>query len=1008
MYEYTACKADGSRWRVAVPKVEEACTGGIDPPPPQRGKPCDFSCLAGEYLQTQGDEECHKCLPGTYSLGGHVVYDFGDKLPEDFTVAAKQIKDMNFGSQSPSEINCNQSNWNALGDAIVIQSGNRGGCRYNIILQVNLIRIGYVSFTYSYPGYSVTAEVTIKSGECQSSSSSPRHYPQATGKDSWKDYSIPLSPGPQTITWEVSFYDEYSDYSATDKMFKLKAVNVDGIAYASTCTLCPVGTFSEVGATSCKSCPADYYAPKKGMSECLPCNTTTHYSYSKASKCTERPLCKEKDYFATHTPCDNNDTTQIFYKWVEPKICRSDLPTSAKLPPSTPPEPCPPCNPGMSSANSTDSQCMVCPKGHYSDGREPCRKCPPATEPAYNIELKFWPNRDTLPDNVYASCSDSWYQYRCLDHAWQFMSSYIGTNQHNGLDTEMKLTVYTAGFRVSETSVGDDPGSVGEVIFVFETICDGDCKFSFHKGYDYEDSGEIESWVGAQSKREYSYSVKSTYSTRFSWKFKKGRKKENNDLSLWSDGDDSQSNDDSLDSVRIYSIKVVNTVDGGASQCVSCTIGGNNTVKHTMQSQCRGCPEGHYVYKKQCFPCPANTQLNKHYPIGIKSCLPCGPGTISEPGSVQCYSDCTFKDENGHIYNFTTLGTIAQNITGQRIFSSVGSPYSHFFSLDICHDKMRAHCGHQLGVVSGSQSEDKRSVDRDVWSHVCRATSVDRLGGFPLYIESVSLGDQLLAVISANENNTDFPIPSMFQDLRKHNETVLYYIFKATGTTANCPSGLSSFVALHCDVKEIGQGRMTLPLECRDGTCDGCIYGFVWHTALACPLCTENDYTQFEEKCNKENNKSRTMYTWSTPKHCFGGVELPPNEVWNCSQELQVVVKYVKQQSNILDYKGYIGIAMGVAALLVIVLVVLYLKNRKLEYKYQQLKQSGKEGDELPAPETCVQDSGDEDEVVYQQGMKPGKKLLKKLKGMAGKGKNDDMEDMDFQTVQLDPSSNNV
>lgn len=59
----------------------------------------------------------------------------------------------------------------------------------------------------------------------------------------------------------------------------------------------------------------------------------------------------------------------------------------------------------------------------------------------------------------------------------------------------------------------------------------------------------------------------------------------------------------------------------------------------------------------------------------------------------------------------------------------------------------------------------------------------------------------------------------------------------------------------------------------------------------------------------------------------------------------------------------------------------------RLEYKYQQLKQSAKEGDELPAPETCVQESGDEDEVVYEQGIKPGHILLKKLKGMAGKRK---------------------
>ena len=26
-------------------------------------------------------------------------------------------------------------------------------------------------------------------------------------------------------------------------------------------------------------------------------------------------------------------------------------------------------------------------------------------------------------------------------------------------------------------------------------------------------------------------------------------------------------------------------------------------------------------------------------------------------------------------------------------------------------------------------------------------------------------------------------------------------------------------------------------------------YGFVWHTALACPLCTKDDYTWIDEKC---------------------------------------------------------------------------------------------------------------------------------------------------------------
>ena len=68
----------------------------------------DFSCAAGEYLQTQGDEECHKCLPGTYSLGGDVRYDSWDKLPQGFTVETKKSKAEYYGSQASSEVNCTE------------------------------------------------------------------------------------------------------------------------------------------------------------------------------------------------------------------------------------------------------------------------------------------------------------------------------------------------------------------------------------------------------------------------------------------------------------------------------------------------------------------------------------------------------------------------------------------------------------------------------------------------------------------------------------------------------------------------------------------------------------------------------------------------------------------------------------------------------------------------------------------------------------------------------------
>ena len=95
-------------------------------------------------------------------------------------------------------------------------------------------------------------------------------------------------------------------------------------------------------------------------------------------------------------------------------------------------------------------------------------------------------------------------------------------------------------------------------------------------------------------------------------------------------------------------------MDGGASQCVGCLIGANSTIKQSSQyvssplqiinffscvvlfvfARCQGCPEGHYVDKKQCFPCPANTRLNNNHPIGVENCIACGLGTIRYNQSV--------------------------------------------------------------------------------------------------------------------------------------------------------------------------------------------------------------------------------------------------------------------------------------------------------------------------------------------------------------------------------------
>jgi len=51
----------------------------------------DFTCEAGEYLDMSGDQECHACAAGRYSLGGGVRYDDWDTVPTGFSVQVERF-----------------------------------------------------------------------------------------------------------------------------------------------------------------------------------------------------------------------------------------------------------------------------------------------------------------------------------------------------------------------------------------------------------------------------------------------------------------------------------------------------------------------------------------------------------------------------------------------------------------------------------------------------------------------------------------------------------------------------------------------------------------------------------------------------------------------------------------------------------------------------------------------------------------------------------------------------
>ena len=79
-----------------------------------------------------------------------------------------------------------------------------------------------------------------------------------------------------------------------------------GVSYATECLKCRPGSFaSEPGSTKCAACPIDEFSAG-GSAMCQSCDTEREFAPSGSGKCLPKPPCQSKDYFATHSPCDED------------------------------------------------------------------------------------------------------------------------------------------------------------------------------------------------------------------------------------------------------------------------------------------------------------------------------------------------------------------------------------------------------------------------------------------------------------------------------------------------------------------------------------------------------------------------------------------------------------------------------------------------------------------------------------------------------------------------------
>lgn len=95
-----------------------------------------------------------------------------------------------------------------------------------------------------------------------------------------------------------------------------------GLAFTSSCSQCPAGTFSNAGAQKCEVCRPNTFS-QKGSNRCEICPDSNKYSQAKASECKLRPKCETTDFYQNfnQNECKTTNLTRIRWQQIQPKIC---------------------------------------------------------------------------------------------------------------------------------------------------------------------------------------------------------------------------------------------------------------------------------------------------------------------------------------------------------------------------------------------------------------------------------------------------------------------------------------------------------------------------------------------------------------------------------------------------------------------------------------------------------------------------------------------------------------
>lgn len=686
-YSFTECDEYQGRWRVSVPKKPGTCTGG-NPNAPVRVGSCFMACSPGSFYDPSS-LTCNPCPVGSYSIGGGIkVTQFNSSTLEKNGIS---IKTQSVYSRVLSD-HC--EGWSMKPSGLIeVKPLSMSGstCQSVVTMNVRIVKKGNLRFTYQYIHPSDSESTLVFSFHHRNSEdviskasfsadiadidTFDVKFPRETAGYSssrWSNFDVPLQPGYYTFIWRSlvigsdfsrdvfgSFSKEANDddvqNSIRQKRFspldtsssssssttsiqgfiRIKSIEIYGTAFASDCTPCDEGFFSNVtGSKNCLPCPVNTFSSGKGSITCSACDSTSSYSPLGSTACIKRPICGMDDVYVVKSNCNENKQTST-YKWIEPRVCH-DVNNSllSRLKPSI--NPCNAssslqsdreCSPGM---ELVSGKCSLCRPNYYNDGSlTRCEQCPPSSLPLYELVLNTWKNdMDPMVKNLIAfDCfstldpSSTFNDCKGNVDPWKVIPSTEGSyirSSEAPIDSILTLTLTIPGFRHS---------SGGQLMFTFSLIgSDSSMQLYESKG---KMSRQIGSWIASSSsnigheslsegegvirvkedeKVVFRHSIRENVPVSFTWIYQRSQLVQSH--------------------VKLYSISVTNPTISGAISCSSCTTlesvrrrtnhddddkgnGIGSDIKDTTKiSDWNWRTNNERDEESKCIPCPSGQYLN--------------------------------------------------------------------------------------------------------------------------------------------------------------------------------------------------------------------------------------------------------------------------------------------------------------------------------------------------------------------------------------------------------------